>query len=267
MAPLDVWELTKVVGRRWYIAGPVFLVAVLLTFGISTTIDPEYQSEAVVLLLPPIDAPSGDGDGANPYAVLPISTVAESLRYSLTSQGVLQQLQESGLTSNVTVETDPTRPILSIGVAGDSSEDVAETTALLIDESSSSLHARQESYTDGNTDYEVTTSVVSKTGSPVQDFGSRTRIRLVLLAIGAILAVAIAIIADVFLGRHESTVEAGGTAGDEAATRPTPPAPDHAEAERAEPDPRPSPPSEDPVESARPSRRRETTLPWSSTRS
>ena len=79
----------------------------MFAFQISGTINPEYKSQSVLLFLPPTQS-----TGVNPYTVLPLGTVTESARYTLTSQSVLRQVTEQGLQADIGARTDPNRPIL-----------------------------------------------------------------------------------------------------------------------------------------------------------
>ena len=89
-----------------------------------------------------------------------------------------------------------------ISVSGSSEDDVAATSQFLVDEVNQELHPRQGHLHDGDQRDEVTVAVVSETTTPTKDFGNRTRIRIAIVAIGAIIAVTMAIVADTILGRR-----------------------------------------------------------------
>ena len=52
---MDIWEIFKLVGRRWYLGVPMLVLTIVATGWALTTIKPDYSSEGTIILVPPAD--------------------------------------------------------------------------------------------------------------------------------------------------------------------------------------------------------------------
>ena len=197
---MDLWEATKILFRRWYVTVPVCALAVLGAFAAGSQMDPEYVASSVGILLP-IDesgqqAIFGTSEEAeNPWEGVGAVATMRSVALVLDAAGVRSQIVDQGLTPTYSIEVEPRDPIVYIDVT-DRNPDLAlvtldEMVLRLEDE----LDARQANAgADETRRYKL--EILSQSEVPLPDYGNRTRVRIIVLLLGLVLAAVAGLVFD-----------------------------------------------------------------------
>lgn len=198
---MDLLQLMRVTRRRWYIAGPVFFLAALLSLFMSGEIQPEYQATGSVLLVGPGTPPTAvtgleTEDVLNPYLSFSgsLNTTADALVLAMSTDDVADHLTENQLSPDFLVSVDRRSPVLTLTATSEKSETatntVARLTELLIDE----LKRRQD--VAGAPEGQRISVTPLSTNLSGPDGTERTRVRLLVGGLGMALSVALASLYD-----------------------------------------------------------------------
>lgn len=133
---VDVWDLTKLLARRWYLALPFLVATGAATLFLANTIQPDYKLISHVILTP---APALDGSdeakataATNPWTTLGASALAQSGKLSIGGEAVVEDLATRGLSDSYTVTIDNWTPIITIEVVGHTPAQAMATTDTLV---------------------------------------------------------------------------------------------------------------------------------------
>lgn len=147
---MDFWDLTKLLFRRWYVAGPLLLLTIVGTAVAAVAIQPDYVATSYVQLVPPSVSPR-ENEGAkpaarNPWLDLGLNSLGKAAILTVQDKKVVDALTDAGLTDNFTLTLDPALPIVTFEVIGDTKEQASETTRELIRRFDASVAALQADY-------------------------------------------------------------------------------------------------------------------------
>lgn len=241
---MDLWDLTRLLLRRWYFALPILLVSALTAVFVSKGVDPDYQSTGNVVLIPAPGDPS-DSDPKtstkqsrpkNPWLDLGYSALASAAILKVMDQKTLTDFGKEGLSESVTVTMAERSPIFIIEVVGNSPAQATATVREVIKVLADEVAAQQKRY--GVLPPDTITTLTLTDGADVQVVTSKVkRVLIVTVGIGLILTAAGTIGLDVFLRWRRRRREAplGAVTGvAPAASGPEPAEEDHdADANRA----------------------------------
>jgi hypothetical protein len=130
---MDLGDILRTIGRRWYIMLPIVLVTVAVTVGAYLQIPTEYQSTSQISLLSPQQPASGAFKGqSNPFLIFDTSltSTADLLARNLSSDGTAKELEERGVTEEYTAKLADFAqgPFLSFTVTGTDKDHVLAST-------------------------------------------------------------------------------------------------------------------------------------------
>lgn len=197
---MDLWEATKILFRRWYITVPICLLAGLGALVAGSQMDPEYVASSVGILLP-IDETAEQAifdlgeEAENPWEATGSVATLRSVALVLGADGVRSQIVDQGLAPTYSIEVEPRDPIVYIDVT-DRDPDLAlvtldEMVLRLEDE----LDARQAQVGAPET-RRFKIEILSQSEVPLPDYSNRTRVRIVVLLLGLVLAAAAGLVFD-----------------------------------------------------------------------
>jgi hypothetical protein len=191
---MDIKETLRILRRRWYITGPMLLLAVAGSAALAARPGP-YQSVSQVVLLP--SAQSSKLAGGNPYLSFDdsVTLTADLLRRQLTAPPVVQSLGKNGYRSSYQVVDDPLTvgPVLDITVTGSSKSSVEHTLVGVTDQAGKQLLVMQGHVAPID---RITLKTVSYDPTPSLLLSRKARTPLVALAIGLVLTVAVPLTVD-----------------------------------------------------------------------
>lgn len=211
---MDLWDVTKLMGRRWYIAVPLILLTLLGAVWVVSAVKPDYESTTRVTLLPPQirnELPSEEAKVVNRWDTnsLTIATVTW-----LEDKRVHDAMEARGLSDVWEADIDIRFPSLIIIKITADTEQKARATAQALQEGITAEVARQQEGQGLKTGEEVTTRPFDD-GSNLEKATSKVkRALIVVVGVGLILTVALTIGLDAFLrwrgNRRRRRAEAQG---------------------------------------------------------
>jgi hypothetical protein len=200
---MDLWDVTKLLARRWLISVPLLLVTLSSALWIGLTTDPDYKDTSHVTLLPPTvrrDPQAGTAQSVNPWTV---ETLIAAVITRLNSKAQHDALEAEGLSPIWEIGTDLRfHELVSIEVTAHSEQEARATTARLQQIATEEVVRQQERY--NLKQGEEITTIPFDTGENVVPSRSKVvRAMVVVVGIGSILTVAAVIAMDALLRRRD----------------------------------------------------------------
>lgn len=130
---MDLWQLTLIVLRRWYVFLPLCGLAYLGVVEAGESVQTEYQAEATVLLVGPSQSLPFDPTKTvrtNPYLQQGLTTTGQAMHAVMSSQDVRQAMIEEGGTGNYVVEASQRNPLLTVSITAASAEQASRTSTV-----------------------------------------------------------------------------------------------------------------------------------------
>lgn len=141
-----VWDLVRVLRRRWYVAIPGLLITIIAAGLTVQLYPPSFQATGSVLLISP-STTGGTGPDANqrsnPYLNFgaPLGATADVVSAAVDSDRTVQRLRTQGATGTYQVALNPTSsaPLMSVEATAGTSTEATATLNAVISEISSQL--------------------------------------------------------------------------------------------------------------------------------
>ncbi|WP_341720439.1 hypothetical protein QQG74_12420 [Micromonospora sp. FIMYZ51] len=213
---MDFWDLTKLLIRRWYIAGPLLLLTVAATALAAVKIEPNYVATSYVQLVPPSVTPKEDDRRTprprNPWLDLGLASLGKAAILTVQDQKVVEALKEAGYTDSFTLTLDQALPIVSFEVIAPTRDQATATTQELVRRFGESVTALQADY--GAAAEQTITTLRLTVGENVTESTSKVKRALVAIAgLGVLLTTALTVLLDAMIrrrrGRHAAATGAG----------------------------------------------------------
>jgi hypothetical protein len=203
---VDLWDLTRLLIRRWYFAVPMLLASVAAVVVAAQTVSPDYKSLGYMQLIPapsagkPLD-PDAKPRPANPWNDLGYAALGNAAALTVTDPTTLERLADEGYSDSVTVVLNERTPLFEIEAVGDSKEQSAATVKHVIELLQNDISAKQKQYGTLAEDT-ISTLVINDGSSPEQDGGKVKRVLIVAAGLGLLLTMASTIALDYWLRRR-----------------------------------------------------------------
>ncbi|MEV6813233.1 hypothetical protein [Micromonospora sp. NPDC051296] len=221
---MDLWDMTKLLFRRWYISLPLMLAVLVLVGVASQVVKPDYSATAHIQLIPPPVVTGPDGRQKpikNQWFDLGYAALGNATMIDVTRQSVLKQMAEEGLSDNVTVTMDRV-PLFEIEAVGNSPEQATATADRMLTLIEDAVAERQTSLRVAESD--LITTLALDDGSEVEVQNSKVmRVMVVALGAGLLLTAGVTVGVDAILRRRTRRRAGNGTASatpEEAAGQP-----------------------------------------------
>jgi hypothetical protein len=189
---MDLWELTRVLFRRWYISVPMVAISLAAAAWVTASTGPEYEATGHVAVLPPEVqriAQAGDVVRASPWNE---EALAHAAQIRLEAKRLETDLVEHGFHGEWTVSVTGRLPVISVAVVAPSDEQAVATLHRLQAVVEEEVRVRQQGY-DVPTEEQYRT-VRYDSGESVDTSASSARRALVAaVGAGAVLTVAVVI--------------------------------------------------------------------------
>ncbi|GIJ27068.1 hypothetical protein Vqi01_22300 [Micromonospora qiuiae] len=204
---MDFWDLTKLLVRRWYIAGPLLLLTVAATVLAAVKIEPNYVATSYVQLVPPSVTPKEDDGRAprprNPWLDLGLASLGKAAILTVQDQKVVEALKDAGYTDAFTLTLDQMLPIVTFEVIASTKEQATATTQELVRRFGESVTALQADY--GAAAEQTITTLRLTVGENVTESTSKVKRALVAIAgIGVLLTTALTVLLDAVIRRRRA---------------------------------------------------------------
>ncbi|KUL40014.1 hypothetical protein [Actinoplanes awajinensis] len=143
---MDLWDMTKLLFRRWYLSLPMLLVTLVLVGVAAVTVKPDYSAVGHIQFIPPVGTTAKDGSKNpidNPWWELGYEALANATVIDVTKKSVLEDMVKDGLSDNITVTIDQV-PLFGIEAVGDSPEQATQTVQYVQKAIADAVARRQE---------------------------------------------------------------------------------------------------------------------------
>ncbi|MDM4718575.1 hypothetical protein QTQ03_02790 [Micromonospora sp. WMMA1363] len=200
---MDLWDMTKLLFRRWRISLPLLLTVLVLVGVASQTVKPDYSAKAHIQLIPPPVVTLPDGQQKpikNPWFDLGYVALGNAAMIDVTRQSVLKQMVADGLSDNVTVTMDRV-PLFEIETVGNSPEQATATAQRMLALISEAVAGRQASLQVAESDLITTLAIDDGTEVEVQN-SKLMRVMVVALGAGLLFTAGVTVAVDAWLRRR-----------------------------------------------------------------
>lgn len=199
---MDLWDLTKLLFRRWYVSVPLFLICMVGVAVASLVVKPDYSATGHLQMIPPRNQSSDTTPAVrNPWNDLGYEALANAAMIDVTNKATLDALVAQGLTDNVTVTLDRT-PMFVIEAVGNSPKQATETVQRVQRLLSEAVVRRQQAF---NVPSEhMITTIALDDGSDVEMRTSKIiRVLVVAAGVGMLITAGATIGVDALIRRRQ----------------------------------------------------------------
>ncbi|GAA1613152.1 hypothetical protein [Actinoplanes couchii] len=204
---MDLWDLTRLLFRRWYFAVPMLLVTIGVVVLAAKSVAPDYKALGYMQLIPAPSAgkipdPKAKPKPPNPWLDLGYAALGNAAALTVTNPTTIEELAEQeGLSDSVTVVLSERTPLFEIEVVGDSEQQATATVQRVIELLQKDIAAKQSKYGALEEDT-ISTLVISDGSTPERDTGMRKRVLIVAAGLGVLVTTAATIVLDYWLRRR-----------------------------------------------------------------
>ncbi|WP_405578411.1 chain length determinant protein [Streptomyces sp. NBC_01190] len=204
---MDLAEICRVMGRRWYVLVPGLLLTAVLVAGVYTAVPVTYQSQSTVMLLNS-ELATRDFDG-NPFLSTQTSLtgMADSLARNLNSDTSVSDLRKQGATGTpaAKIADNALGPLMWLTATGTDPAAVLRTDRVLTQYAAKRLQVLQDQQAVKPAAMIRMTTIV-----PPQIPIAQTKTRTEYLAMGALLGLVVSLVATFYV---EARFRGAGTGG------------------------------------------------------
>jgi hypothetical protein len=214
---VDLWDLTRLIIRRWYFAVPVLLVTLGAVLFASQSVKPDYKAVGHLQLIPPAHAPEPEtaknSRVHNPWLDLGIQALGQAAVLKVQDAKVISSLGAAGYSENVVVSIDYPATFFSIEVVGSSPEQTTGTVKQVMKLLSDDVRTNQQQY--GVSQEDMITTLALDQGDKVTVVTSKLkRVIIVGAGISVLITAGLTIGVDALLRRRARRRNAAGAASE-----------------------------------------------------
>lgn len=203
---MDLAEVLRTAGRRWYFLVVGLLITAGLAFAVFRIVPITYDVKASVLLLPPsvVQDPTGEPQVVNPFLNLGgLDVAAGVLAKALTDTATVETVIPEGSSAEYTVEKDASvsGSVLEVAVNAESEAEALSMLQTLVDLAESRLNDLQEAI-DAPSNTEVRLMVVTDNDVAEPNYSTLLRALIVVVAGGIVLTLLLTVSGDALLRRR-----------------------------------------------------------------
>jgi capsular polysaccharide biosynthesis protein len=203
---VDLWDLTKLLFRRWLISVPILLLSVVVLLVASQTVKPDYKATGHLIIVSPAPTAAALANASpnkvhNPWEDLGFRPLAQTAVLKVQSADMLKQLVDQGYSDNLTLAVDDRTPVITIEVVAHSATIATATIREVIKNLDDAVTQAQTVY--GVQRDSLFTAYPIDQGDSVETVTStQKRVMAVIAGIGLVATVAVTIIVDAWLRRR-----------------------------------------------------------------
>lgn len=209
---MDLWQTIKVVGRRWYISLPVFLLGLAIAAGASLTEKHQYESTGTVVLREPASGQTPGppvGNPANPMMDFAdsLNTDASLLIQALNSPSATAAVGALGGSATFTASNGKLNGPFIVVVADSPTAAPTKTTVqVAFKYAAQQLAQREEAVGAPPASFIVLDTVVQPTDAALKA-GGKSRFAGVVLILSLVLSLTVTYAMDTYLRRRRARDE------------------------------------------------------------
>jgi hypothetical protein len=212
---VDLWDLAKMMARRWYVAVPMVLLTVVASTGAYLMVKPQYQATNYLQLIP-ASSPVADADRLgrvhNPWDDLGEAQLATAAQIVVMSQDTVKKMHDRGLSTTYTVSMPNGAPPIEVQATA-ATQDLAIASAdALMTMLDQDVLAKQTAYNIAPQDT-ITTLRLNPTFDVTTVTTQTKRALIVAAGVGLLLTFGATILMDAVLRRRDKDTDAALAAG------------------------------------------------------
>jgi hypothetical protein len=146
---VDLWDITRLILRRWYFAVLPLSLTVIGVMYLNATVSPDYKATGHLQLVPPAHRdPEAirTGRAGNPWLDLGIQPMGKAAMIKVQDVRVVRQLTAEGYSSEIVITIDYPTTYLSIEVTGSTPAQATGTVKRVMELLIEDIRAEQEQF-------------------------------------------------------------------------------------------------------------------------
>src|SRR6266540_1154950 len=167
---MDLWDLTRLLFRRWYIALPILLTSVLIAAFAGKSVAPDYRATGNIVFIPPRGTQSTTTTTTtrpkNPWLDLGFNALGNAAILKVVDKKTLESLKSAGLSDSITVLMNERSPMLSIEATADTPDRATKTVRQVIKLLANEIETQQKQF--NVTSDDLITTLTLNDGADVQ---------------------------------------------------------------------------------------------------
>ena len=201
---MDLWDLAKLMGRRWYLMAPMIVLTLVATSWALLTIKPDYTSTGQIMLIPPADRTPltpAELQSTNTWVEVGEDIMAKALSISLNTTQTHKEIEAEGFSSAFEVTAEDRSSILTVTVTATTAAAAQATVQRLEKQITTDVEAMQARYRP-KPGRAISTQVLDA-GDTIEVVSSKIkRAAVVIVGVGLLLTAAVSIVGDNILRRR-----------------------------------------------------------------
>ena len=204
---MDLWDLAKLMGRRWYLMAPMIILTLAATSWALLTIKPDYTSTGQIMLIPPADRTPltpAELQSTNTWVEVGEDIMAKALSISLNTNQTHKEIEGEGFSSAFEVAAEDRSSILTVTATATTPEAAQATVQRLEKQITREVEEMQARYKP-KAGRAISTQVLDA-GDTIEVVSSKVkRAAVVIIGVGLLLTAAVTIVGDNILRRRART--------------------------------------------------------------
>jgi len=202
---VDLWDLFRVLFRRWYLTVPLLVLVAGVGYYSAKGIEPTYTASAGGVFLEPVVLLPVEQRAPNPWAQAGVATTAAAVVGSVVDPVTKEQVVAEGYSGDYSVQLASRSVLFSIYAPAASHEAAIATLDHVIELMKEDLRAKQSAY--GVPENQQINIQLASGTSIVSTREGVSRVLLGLGGLGAVLTVGIVVLVDSLLTRRRRRAE------------------------------------------------------------
>lgn len=201
---MDLWDLAKLMGRRWYLMAPMVILTLAATSWALLTIKPDYTSTGQIMLIPPADRTPltpAELQSTNTWVEVGEDIMAKALSISLNTNQTHKEIEGEGFSTAFEVAAEDRSSILTVTATATTAEAAQATVQRLEKQITREVEEMQARYKP-KAGRAISTQVLDA-GDTIEVVSSKVkRAAVVIIGVGLLLTAAVTIVGDNILRRR-----------------------------------------------------------------
>lgn len=201
---MDLWDLAKLMGRRWYLMAPMVILTLAATSWALLTIKPDYTSTGQIMLIPPADRTPltpAELQSTNTWVEVGEDIMAKALSISLNTTQTHKEIVGEGFSTTFEVAAEDRSSILTVTATATTPEAAQATVQRLEKQITREVDEMQARYKP-KAGRAISTQVLDA-GDTIEVVSSKVkRAAVVIIGVGLLLTAAVTIVGDNILRRR-----------------------------------------------------------------
>ncbi len=202
---MDLWDLTKLLIRRWYFSAPLLVVTLIAVVFASQSVKPDYSATGQLQMIPPVGLPASDRTTPpgphNPWLDLGFNAWGQAVVLRINNDEALRdQLEGEGLSDTYTVSLEYATTYFTVEALGTTPAQATQTVQRVMGVIKDEVGSQQSQF--GALPRDQVTTLELNRGDNVEAVTSKVkRVVVVAGALALLLTAGLTVAFDAFLRR------------------------------------------------------------------